>query len=109
MTAERLPNIFELTPLDPTFRDDPHQVLDKLRSQCPVYREETAGTYFLTRYADVRATVSDLEMWRDPLRAEEAAVFQHRMLETATPGETRGETTSILSLCLLYTSPSPRD
>lgn len=98
MTADRLPNIFELTPMDAKFRDDPHQVLDNLRSQCPVYREETAGTYFLTRYADVRATVSDLEMWRDPLRAEEAAVFQRRMLENAVPGETRGETTSILSL-----------
>lgn len=98
MTAERLPNILELTPLDATFREHPHQVLDKLRSRCPVYREEAAGTYFLTRYADVRATVSDLEMWRDPLRAEEAAVFQRRMLETSTPGQTRAETTSILSL-----------
>ncbi len=98
MTAERLPNILELTPLDETFREHPHQVLDKLRSRCPVYREEAAGTYFLTRYADVRATVSDLEMWRDPLRAEEAAVFQRRMLENSAPGETRTETASILSL-----------
>ena len=33
MTAERLPNILELTPLDATFREHPHQVLDKLRSR----------------------------------------------------------------------------
>ncbi|MDZ4054174.1 MAG: hypothetical protein U1E24_13080, partial [Phenylobacterium sp.] len=68
MPSEQLPNIFELTPLDPKFREAPHQVLDDLRSQCPVYREPAAGTLILTRSADARATVSDLEMWRDPLR-----------------------------------------
>lgn len=98
MPSEQLPNIFELTPLDSKFREAPHQVLDDLRSQCPVYREPAAGTFILTRYADVRATVSDLEMWRDPLRAEAAAVFQRRLAETAVTGEPRAETTSILML-----------
>ncbi len=98
MTAKPLPNIFELTPLDARFRADPHVVLDDLRTRCPVYREPAAGTFILTRYADVRATVSDLAMWRDPLRAEEAAVFQRRLTEGVVEGMPRGETTSILML-----------
>ncbi|MDO8362349.1 MAG: cytochrome P450, partial [Actinomycetota bacterium] len=39
-----------------------------------------------------------LAMWRDPLRAEEAAVFQRRLTEGAVEGMPRGETTSILML-----------
>lgn len=98
MAFNALPKIFALTPLDPKFRENPHAVLDDLRTRCPVYREEAAGSFILTRYADVRATVSDLAMWRDPLRAEEAAVFQRRLTEGAADGVPRSETTSILML-----------
>ena len=70
MAQDGLPSVFELTPLNPDFNQNPHALLDKLRDKCPVHRDEAAGTFILTRYADVRGTLSDTTMWRDPERAE---------------------------------------
>ncbi len=98
MTAKPLPTIFQLTPLDPEFRADPHVVLDDLRTRCPVHRDETSGSFILTGYGEVRALVSDASLWRDPLRAEEAANLQRRFADAVPEGVPRGETTSILML-----------
>jgi len=81
-----LPNVIDLTPLNPDFNDDPHALLDRLRSECPVHRDTMAGTFILTRYEDVRGVVSDRTMWRHPSRAEEAAVFQKAILQRI-PGD----------------------
>jgi len=98
VTEQPVPTIFQLTPLNPDFRDDPHGLLDDLRARCPVHRDETAGVFILTRYADVRSLVSDRSLWRDPLRAEEAAVLQRRFADIDVGDAPRGETTSILML-----------
>jgi hypothetical protein len=98
MAEAPLPTIFELTPLNPTFRADPHVVLDDLRARCPVRRDDAAGSFILTRYDDVRGLVSDRSLWRDPVQAEEAAVMQRRFADGAVEGTPRGETTSILML-----------
>jgi hypothetical protein len=81
MTTEPLPGIFQLTPLNPAYRDDPHAVLDDLRARCPVHRDETSGSFILTRYNDVRPLVSDRSLWRDPIRAEEAASMSRRFVD----------------------------
>jgi cytochrome P450 len=98
MAEPPLPTIFELTPLNPTFRTDPHVVLDDLRARCPVHHDQTSGGFILTRYEDVRGLVSDRTLWRDPMNAEEAAVLQRRFADPAVEGLPRGETTSILML-----------
>ncbi|MDZ4374087.1 MAG: cytochrome P450 [Phenylobacterium sp.] len=98
MTDRPLPSIFELTPLNETYRVDPHALLDDLRARCPAHRDAVSGSLVLTRYADVRAVVNNRDLWRDPLRAEEAAVLQKRFttgLDTSLP---RTSTTSILML-----------
>ncbi|MBU6443492.1 MAG: cytochrome P450 [Alphaproteobacteria bacterium] len=74
------PSVFDLTPLNPAFNDDPHALLDQLRRECPVHRDETAGTFVLTRYADVRGVLSESSMWRHPSRAEPAAMIQRRLV-----------------------------
>lgn len=76
-----LPNIIDLTPLNPDFNDDPHVLLDRLRNECPVHRDNQAGTFILTRYEDVRGVVSDRTMWRHPSRAEEASAFQRVLIQ----------------------------
>jgi cytochrome P450 len=98
MTSTPLPGIFQLTPLNPDYRDDPHIVLDDLRARCPVHRDETSGSFILTRYNDVRPLVSDRTLWRDPIRAEEAAVMSRRFVDDLETQTNRGETTSILML-----------
>ena len=98
MTDKPLPTIFQLTPLDPDYRAEPHAVLDDLRARCPVHRDQVSGTFVLTRYEDIRPLVSDRTLWRDPLRAEAAANLQRRFADNAQLDLPRGETTSILLL-----------
>ena len=98
MTSEPLPSIFQLTPLNPAFREDPHVLLDDLRTRAPVHRDEAAGTFIVTRYADVRALVSDRTLWRHPSHAEAGAAIQRRFAETDYDPANPGATTSILML-----------
>ncbi|HEV2365917.1 MAG TPA: cytochrome P450 [Caulobacteraceae bacterium] len=82
-------HVLQLTPLNPAFRDDPHLFLDAIRAASPVMRDEAAGVFFLTRYGDVRGVLTDLSLWRDPAKAEEAAVLTRRILEQS--GERQAE------------------
>lgn len=93
-----LPNLLQLTPMDPTYREDPHVVLDDLRARCPVHRDEMSGNFILSRYADVRSVVSDLDMLRDPINAEEGAILQRRFLGEVDPSLPRSHVSSILTL-----------
>jgi cytochrome P450 len=83
-----LPTVLDLTPLNPKFNEDPHALLDRLRTECPVSRDKQAGLFLLTRYADVRGVLSDTSMWRGPERAEEAAVLTRAILNQTLPGRT---------------------
>lgn len=92
-----LPNVMDLTPMNPAFNDDPHVLLDRLRRECPVHRDTGAGTFILTRYADVRGTLSDTTMWRDPLKTEPEAYLAKQVrtqrlagVETVPEGEDMG-------------------
>jgi cytochrome P450 len=86
MSDSPLPGVFQLTPMNPDFNDDPHKLLDRLRSECPVHRDTQAGTFILTRHADVRAMLGDTTMWRSPERAEEAALIQRALVEQRIDG-----------------------
>lgn len=88
MADDKLPGIFELTPLNPAFNSDPHALLGRLQRECPVHRDTAAGTFLLTRYADVRGILSDTSMWRGPERAEEAAVLTRAILDRNLEGST---------------------
>ena len=83
-----LPSVLELTPLNPAFNENPHALLDRLRSECPVKRDEQAGLFLLTRYADVRGVLSDTSMWRGPERAEEGAMLTRAILNQNMEGRT---------------------
>ena len=86
MADEKLPGLLELTPLNPSFNQNPHAMLDTLREKCPVYRDEGAGVFVLTKHADVRGVLSDTSMWRSPERAEEKAVVTRAILGSRPEG-----------------------
>ncbi len=88
MSENPLPGLFDLTPLNPAYSDNPHIMLDRLRSECPVHRDTAAGAFILTRYADVRGVVSDTTMWRGPDRAEEEAVVARALVDQKVEGLT---------------------
>ncbi len=93
-------SVLQLTVLNPAFRDDPHALLDELRAAHPVMRDDMAGVFFLTRHEDVRGVLTDLSLWRDPIRAEEAAVLTRRSLEEPVElaAEGAGRRMSILTM-----------
>ncbi|MDX2235310.1 MAG: cytochrome P450 [Hyphomonadaceae bacterium] len=84
MADEKPLGLLEMTPLNPAFRDDQHGVYDRLRSQCPVYRDEVAGEFIVSRHADVRSTLSDRTLWRGADHAEEAAFLARSILAQRT-------------------------
>jgi len=98
MTDTPLPTIMAMTPFNPEFQKDPHSVLKPLRERCPVLRDETTGNFIISRFSDVRAIATDLTLWRDPLRAEPAALMQRRFADAVVEGVPRSESTSILML-----------
>ena len=98
MNETPLPTILELTPFNEQFRLDPHVMLDDLRSRCPAHDDKASGSMLFTRYGDVRAVVNDRAMWRDPMRAEAAAVLQQRFTAGVDRSLPRTSTTSILML-----------
>lgn len=98
MTDKPLPSMVELTPFNPVYQANPHEVLDDLRDRCPAHRDATSGSLILTRYADVRGVVNNRDLWRDPIRAEEGAIMQRRFLAAVPQGVPRTHVTSILTL-----------
>ena len=98
MTTKPPPTILELTPLNEAYRVDPHQILDDVRARCPVYQDSLSGSVLISRYEDVRATVNNRELWRDPARAEAGSILQRREMENVDPNAPRSTVSSILTL-----------
>ena len=98
MTTNPGPSILELTPLNETYRVDPHQILDDVRARCPVYKDPLSGSVLISRYEDVRSTVNNRELWRDPARAEEGALLQRRDQYNVDPDAPKSTINSILTL-----------
>jgi cytochrome P450 len=94
------PNIAQLTPYNPQYREDPYSLLAEVRGRCPIFHDEMMGSYVLTRYNDIRPLVSDRTLWRDPLNGEQDAMvkrFGEEALAEALAG-VRSENSSILTL-----------
>ena len=101
MSDAPLPNVFDLTPLNPDFIRDPHALLDRLRAECPVRRDTQSGTFILTRYADVRGVLADTSLWRDPGKAEPEAYLQKRMTDEPIRAAVTDEMAAGRSILLL--------
>lgn len=83
--SDTLPTGLQLTELDPAFRADPHATLNRLRTEAPVHWDSVFGGYFMTRYADVRAVLTDRGLLRDADKAEDGATLV-KMLQGPAPG-----------------------
>lgn len=83
-------SILELSAFDPVAKEDPHARLTPLREQCPVFRDQTAKTWFLSNYADIRGVVNDRTMWRNGEHAEDGSFARFLINQDKThlpPGE----------------------
>src|SRR5215472_5637028 len=64
-----LPTDLELTALDPVFREHPHDLLDRLRTEDPVHFDAALGRLFLTRFEDMKTVLVDRSLSKDPRKA----------------------------------------
>lgn len=71
MTDETLPNGVQLTPLDPDFRDNPYEILDRVRQEAPILRDDMLGRWVMTRHDDVAKVLKDKSLSVDPHNAGE--------------------------------------
>jgi cytochrome P450 len=90
-----LPQGLQLTELDAAFRTDPHAILNRLREEAPVRWDPVFGGFYLTRYNDVRAVLTDRALLRDGDKAEEAATFA-KLLQQPPPGVDPSENSRII-------------
>jgi cytochrome P450 len=58
----------------PDTEEERHCQFDRLRSERPVFRDESSRTFILTRMADARAWLNDATQWRDADKAEPGAL-----------------------------------
>ncbi len=89
--SDDLPGLLNLTPLNPEFRDDPYKLLTRLREECPVRRDDMAGTFLLSRFKDARAILNDRTMLRGPDKVEPPAAFTQRLTENLETDPETGE------------------
>jgi hypothetical protein len=71
-------SVLALTALNPEARQDPYPLLAEVQAHRPVWRDDAAGVFFITRHEDVRGILTDLSLWRSPAKAEAAAVLTRR-------------------------------
>lgn len=78
--------ILDLTAANPAARENPYPLLAELRAQCPVHRDETGGAWLVPRMADARAIFSDNSHFKNPDKAEPAAIAIRRRRATVPDG-----------------------
>lgn len=78
MRLEELIARFDVS--DPTFIADPYPVLNDLREAAPIYWNEAAGHWVITRFSDVQETLRDRRLGRSYTH-----LFSHAALGRAEP------------------------
>jgi cytochrome P450 len=73
-----LPTGVSLTAFDAVFRERPHEVLDRLRAEDPVHRDQILQRRFVTRFEDARTILCDRSLSVDPRKAPSDS-YHHRL------------------------------
>ncbi len=71
-----LPTGYQLSALDPIYRETPWIPLGRLRTEDPVHHDEQLGRYFLTRAKEVSDLIKNRDLHADPRKAKEGS-FSH--------------------------------
>jgi cytochrome P450 len=66
-----LPTGYQLSALDPTYRETPWVPLDRLRAADPVHHDQQLNRYFFTRGQEVEALVKNRNLVVDPAKAND--------------------------------------
>ncbi len=73
---KEMPLGLSITAMDPGFRENPHEMLDKLREEGAVLLDSVLGRVVLTRAAEVEAVLRDRDLCVDPRKAPEGSFMR---------------------------------
>ncbi|MEE9433160.1 MAG: cytochrome P450 [Sphingorhabdus sp.] len=73
---EKLPTGYQLSAMDPVYRETPWVPLSKLREADPVHHDQQLGRYFLTRGSEVSDLVKNRHLNADPKKANPGSFSQ---------------------------------
>jgi cytochrome P450 len=68
-----LPTGYQLSALDPVYRETPWVPLDRLRAADPVHHDQALGRYFLTRGKEVSELIKNRDLNADPRKANDGS------------------------------------
>lgn len=88
---EAPPPLLTLTPLNPDFVARTHDIYRRMREAHPVYRDEMAGTFVISRFKNVRETLNDRTLLRGPDKVAPPAAFTLRLTENLETDPDTGE------------------
>ena len=77
-TKPPLPTGFQLSAMDPVYRETPWEQLKRLRAEDPVHHDQQLGRYFLTRGQDVSPLIKNRHLNADPTKANPGS-FSHTL------------------------------
>ena len=78
-----LPTGYQLSALDPIYRETPWEPLGRLRDADPVHHDQQLNRYFFTRGEEVEALVKNRHLVVDPAKANDAPLPRRYMGRTA--------------------------
>jgi hypothetical protein len=61
-----IPTGLQLTPLDPSFRENPYPILALLREHDPIHRDDVMNQFVFTRHDDIQAILRNRSLLSDP-------------------------------------------
>lgn len=85
------PAMLQLTPLNPEYRDDPHAMLSRLREHHPVFRDDMAGSFVVSRFKLAREVLNDRTMLRGPDKVDPPGAFTQRLVDNMDTDAETGE------------------
>ena len=96
---------------DPEFLQNPHPFYARLRREAPVFRDETAGIVFINTYDLVKKICAQPKLFSNKFgeQLKSGAATEQDPEEVAIQETGWIIEDTMLTACLLYTSPSPRD
>lgn len=68
---QAMPLGMKLSPMNPEYQQDPFTLLDDVREEARVIRDEFLGRYIVGRFEDVQAILNDRDLAVDPRKAAE--------------------------------------
>lgn len=84
-------SLFQLTPLNPDFQVRARDLYADLRAAHPIYRDEQAGSFVVTRFNIARAILNDRTMLRGPDKVDPPGALTSRLTENMVIDPSTGE------------------